>query len=233
MISVDQIAERVEPYRLLYVAVTGSRLYGTHRPDSDYDVRAVYAASRESFLRLSGPPETISGGVGEDFVAFELGKFVHLSLAANPNVMEWWWADQGTVAPTIIDPTFGSLLGERRRLISEMISATFGGFARSQMNRVLNDQAGRLKPATRRKHLMHTFRLLESGIQAARTGDLDPVVRNPERLARLSGLPVVDLVEHFERLATNLDDLALGLPERAPDEDFDHYLINLRHKECS
>lgn len=42
MDSILQQTKDLSPGRLLYVALQGSRLYGTSRPDSDYDIRAVF-----------------------------------------------------------------------------------------------------------------------------------------------------------------------------------------------
>jgi RNA repair pathway DNA polymerase beta family len=42
MDSILQQTKDKTPGRLLYVALQGSRLYGTHRSDSDYDIRAVF-----------------------------------------------------------------------------------------------------------------------------------------------------------------------------------------------
>jgi hypothetical protein len=42
MKNILQQTTEKSPGRLLYVALQGSRLYGTHHPDSDYDIRAVF-----------------------------------------------------------------------------------------------------------------------------------------------------------------------------------------------
>ena len=44
---------------VILLALSGSRAYGTERPDSDVDLRGVYQASTPATWRLQSPQETI------------------------------------------------------------------------------------------------------------------------------------------------------------------------------
>ena len=49
--NLDEI-ERKEGVRILHAVESGSRAWGFASPDSDYDVRFVYARPKEDYLRL-------------------------------------------------------------------------------------------------------------------------------------------------------------------------------------
>ena len=50
--------EKILSYGLLYKCITGSRLYGTFRPDSDTDIRGVFIAPPEYYYGFLNKVET-------------------------------------------------------------------------------------------------------------------------------------------------------------------------------
>jgi predicted nucleotidyltransferase len=78
--------------RVLYAVESGSRAWGFPSPDSDYDVRFIYAHPRDWYLGVNEARDVIEEGVDEmDFVVagWDLRKALRLFLKANPALWEW------------------------------------------------------------------------------------------------------------------------------------------------
>ena len=76
---------------VLLAVESGSRCWGFARPDSDYDVRFVYARPRNDYLRLENVRDTIEWCLEDDLdvVGWDLCKFMRLMRASNPTAFEW------------------------------------------------------------------------------------------------------------------------------------------------
>ena len=83
--------EREKGVRVLIAVESGSRAWGMASPDSDYDVRFVYARREEDYLRLEDVRDTIEWKLDEtyDVVGWDLCKFLRLMRGSNPTVFEW------------------------------------------------------------------------------------------------------------------------------------------------
>ena len=71
----------------------GSRLYGTQRPDSDWDERGVCLMPPEALIGLQGFEQIQGPG---DRVIYGLTKFFKLALGCNPNILDILFAPPGT-----------------------------------------------------------------------------------------------------------------------------------------
>jgi predicted nucleotidyltransferase len=84
------------------------------------------------------------------------------------------------------------------------------------------------------KNLMHCFRLLEMGIDAARTGELQVVRPNREWLlkVRAGDFEYDDLINEAERKLKELDEAIekSSLPSRVNRKEVEKILMSLRHK---
>jgi uncharacterized protein len=81
-------------FRILYACETGSRGWGFASPDSDYDVRFVYAWPREFYLRLDDPKDNFNllenaGDDVLDFNAWDIRKLLRHARRSNATVFEW------------------------------------------------------------------------------------------------------------------------------------------------
>ena len=78
--------------RILYAVESGSRAWGFASPDSDYDVRFIYAMPKESYLRLEKMRDVIELPVsGElDINGWDLQKTLRLLHSSNPTLFEWF-----------------------------------------------------------------------------------------------------------------------------------------------
>lgn len=93
----DRIAEKLieietmENVKILHAVESGSRAWGFASPDSDYDVRFIYARPRESYLKLEKMRDVIEWQLDEtlDINGWDIQKALRLLHKSNPTVFEW------------------------------------------------------------------------------------------------------------------------------------------------
>ncbi len=83
--------ERTEDVRLLFAIESGSRAWGFPSPDSDYDVRFVYARPLDWYLSLEPGRDVIERPIDAvmDVSGWDVRKALHLLLKPNPVLLEW------------------------------------------------------------------------------------------------------------------------------------------------
>ncbi len=83
--------ERDEGVRILFAIESGSRAWGFHSPDSDYDVRFVYARPMDWHFRLDSRRDVIERPIDDelDVSGWELGKALTLAMGSNAVIAEW------------------------------------------------------------------------------------------------------------------------------------------------
>lgn len=89
-----QAIAREKNLRILYACETGSRGWGFASPDSDWDVRFIYAHPRDAYLAVNEPQDTLTrilddGGDVLDFNAWDLRKTLHHLRKSNATPFEW------------------------------------------------------------------------------------------------------------------------------------------------
>lgn len=83
--------EQSENVKILLAVESGSRAWGFASPDSDYDVRFIYARPVSDYLRLEKIRDVIELPIeGEfDINGWDLQKTLRLIYKSNPTVFEW------------------------------------------------------------------------------------------------------------------------------------------------
>ncbi|WP_405809212.1 nucleotidyltransferase domain-containing protein [Streptomyces sp. NBC_00210] len=205
----------------IYSCVMGSRAFGLATDGSDTDRRGVFLAPTPLFWRFEKPPTHLEGPADEQF-SWELERFCELALRANPNVLECLHS------PLVerIDDTGRELLSLRGAFLSRHAHQTFMRYAEGQRRKLESDV--RLHGAPRWKHAMHLLRLLGSGRDLLRTGELViDVGADRERLlaVKRGEVPWQRVEEWMTRLTAEADAVAPGSPlppepDRARVEDF-------------
>jgi predicted nucleotidyltransferase len=173
----------LRPY-IIYRCRVGSHAFGLADEGSDDDLRGIYMPPARLHWSLYKLPEQLEfAGDNPDEVYWELEKFLKLALKANPNVLELLWTPDVLHADAIAQ----RLREERGGFLSRHLFKTYSGYVLSQFRRMANafDKTGAYKP----KHAMHLVRLLYSGIEALRTGQIrvDVAEHRDELLAIKSG----------------------------------------------
>ncbi len=77
--------------KILLAIESGSRAWGFHSPDSDYDVRFIYARPVDWHLGLEKKRDVVERPIDDelDFSGWDIGKALTLALGSNAVVAEW------------------------------------------------------------------------------------------------------------------------------------------------
>lgn len=214
-------AEALVRDHTVYSCVMGSRAFGLATADSDTDLRGVFLAPTPLFWRFEKPPTHVDGPADEQF-SWELERFCELALRANPNVLECLHS------PLVerIDATGRELVALRGAFLSRQAHGTFVRYALGQRRKLEADV--RTYGAPRWKHAMHLLRLLASGRDLLRTGELSIGVgdaRDELLTVKRGEVPWPEVERRMNRLAEENDEAVLRSPlppepDRARVEDF-------------
>ena len=88
--QLDAIAGE-EGVRILFAVESGSRAWGFPSPDSDFDVRFVYARPRDWYLSIDSRRDVIERPIDGDLDinGWDLKKALQLAIKPNPVLLEW------------------------------------------------------------------------------------------------------------------------------------------------
>lgn len=97
--------------RVLFAVESGSRAWGFASPDSDWDIRFVYAAPLADYLTVRPRRDVIEQPVdarGIDLAGWDARKALQLLLASNPALIEWLqspitYADDDAFRPAVAE----------------------------------------------------------------------------------------------------------------------------------
>jgi len=117
---------------LIFRAIVGSRAYGTHRAESDTDIRGVFALPASAYLALNQPPNQVSDGRG-DRVYYALRRFLELAASANPNIIELLYLPDDCVL--VCRPAMALIRHQRNRFITKAAHESHLGYARAQIKK--------------------------------------------------------------------------------------------------
>lgn len=83
--------EAREDLRILFAIESGSRAWGFASPDSDFDVRFVYARRQDWYLSLAPGRDVIELPLidDDDINGWDIQKALNLALKPNPVLLEW------------------------------------------------------------------------------------------------------------------------------------------------
>ncbi|MEW6207424.1 MAG: nucleotidyltransferase domain-containing protein [Acidobacteriota bacterium] len=239
-----EILER-QPCPLLFATVSGAHLYGFPSADSDYDLRGAHVLPLREVVSLSPQRETIEvfticDGAEIDLVTHDIRKFFTLLLRKNGYVLEQLYS------PLIVHttPAHEELKAIARGCITRHHNHHYFGFAETQWKLFEKERPRRVKP------LLYVYRVLLTGINLMRTGEVEA---NLVKLNEDFKLPyITDLVTRkrqgaekqmiededaefhrgeYERLRRELEQAyqSSHLPERPTARDaMDDLLIRLR-----
>ncbi len=196
--------------------LVGSHAYGLATEESDEDRLGVFVTPTKNLLGIFQPKETVDRRE-PDICFHEIGKFIHLALKANPTILELLFLDDYEVLTT----DGQRLIDNRNAFLSQRISASYGGYALSQIRRLQRRDDGEFSSDVKgrySKHARHCFRLLQQGCELLETGHLTVKVSNPEELMAIGELSPDLLSERFEDEFQKHKAIKSILPEK-PDYD--------------
>lgn len=156
----------------IFKTLTGSRLYGYHRANSDYDYRGVFLAPIDQILGLTRLQETQKQMITStdhetsDNVFYELRKFCNLALKGNPNILEIIFAQQEHWRS--VDPYWVPFYVDRHAFLSKQLYAPYHGFMVSEIKK--------LEKNYDQKGAANAWRLGIQAVQILETGTFNPTL---------------------------------------------------------
>jgi len=116
---------------MLFEVISGSRAYGTNKPTSDIDYRGVYILPQENLYGFNYI-EQVSDATN-DSVYYEIGRFLQLLQAQNPNIIELFNMPEENIIYK--HPMFDEILKHRGSFLSKVCRDSFGGYAVAQIQK--------------------------------------------------------------------------------------------------
>lgn len=144
----------------VFLTLSGSRAYGTHTHESDYDYRGIAIPPADSYIGLNPRFENAVDNNGtnlwkefdlqedSDVQIFELTKFARLAVECNPSVIEVLFTDPST--HLICDKLMKKILDIKESFLSKQARPRFSGYALSQLNRIRLHRRYILNPITKK-----------------------------------------------------------------------------------
>jgi predicted nucleotidyltransferase len=148
-------------YQPIYLALTGSHVWGLATPESDTDIRGIYAWPIERALSLYPGKDNWEGSEGNvDWQCYELAKALRMLCKNNGNLVEM-----------LLNPyrLHADKVGRRLTLLAsecltKELSPYYLGYATSQRKRAMRNRGG--------KALIYTYREIFAGIWLMREGEI-------------------------------------------------------------
>lgn len=137
------------------LCLTGSRLYGTANPDSDWDYKGIAIAPLDYYLGVGNTfeqyegkiPWLVSQDLNHESVIYDIRKYCHLASLANPNILEILFA--GDEYQHYFGPLCRTLRGIRQAFLSKKCRYTYAGYAHAQLKRIRTHRYWILNPPKR------------------------------------------------------------------------------------
>ncbi len=178
--------------KYIYKILSGSRLYGTDTPNSDYDYRGVWLPTLEESLNMEKLKDVKSEIADDDILIYPLQKFIRLAASGNPNVLDWFFAPKEQVE--IIKPEMNQIIQNSDMFIAKHIIPKIFGFAKGEYESVAK-KTSRKTGAKRKKEMekfgyspknaMNAIRVLQQGAELILTGKITFPRQNREELRKI------------------------------------------------
>jgi hypothetical protein len=141
--------------RTILLALTGSRGYGLATEKSDHDYRGVFIATKPYYLGFAkieqqdrgwSEGEELFPYLTKDTCIYELRKFLELSAANNPNILELLWFKQ-YLHLTLVGQ---QLVRHKHLFLSKKVRQTYSGYGYAQIRKLESHRKWLLEPPTQK-----------------------------------------------------------------------------------
>lgn len=139
--------------RLLYEVMVGSHSYGLNVETSDEDFKFVYIDSLKDILSGNA---TTQINVTDDYVGYEIGRYLELLRKQNPNIIEILYTDDKFIK--FCDPEFRKyIINNRDSFLSNKIAFSFGEYAYSQIKKAQGTNKKFMNPIDKERKTLFDF----------------------------------------------------------------------------
>lgn len=114
---------------IVFEALSGSKAYGLDTPESDTDIKGVFILPEKEFYGLEYTEQV--NNPSNDFVYYELKRFIELLYKNNPNILELIATPKESVL--YMNPLFARI--NPVDFISKQCKSTFAGYAFTQIKK--------------------------------------------------------------------------------------------------
>lgn len=229
---------------LVFLHIGGSTLYGTNTADSDLDIRGVTIAPK-TFWVGARSFEQLECAIPEqnvEVVIFDVRKWLRLSVAVNPNVVETLFVDDTSGCSLLTTERWRYIRSEALALLNQRAHTGYHGYATSQLKKMIvkqSNKSGRREIAEALgfdlKFAAHGFRLASQGAELLRTGKItfprpDRAHLSAIRYGKVYGPDELDrCVSDLTAATQELDQAFLEtvLPAKADFERYDRLLVHI------
>ena len=218
---------------MILKGVVGSKAYGLDTPESDTDKMGIFITPTAELLSLRGSPVESVQEHDPDRTYHEVGKFMKMYLAGNPNVLELLWLDDYEIR----DPESFFLFTNREAWLSRRVRDAYRGYAKQQFHRLerkVLELDKRPEGKSPEKLARHLIRLCQQGAHIWQTGEVQVRLPNGEAIkdaaAEIVNYRDMRLAEdHLNRLRriTNED---TQLPRNPDMETAETSLLDIRKR---
>ncbi len=116
---------------IIYECIVGSTSYGTNLPTSDVDKKFIYIETLDHMLDGN---YSLQLNLTDDYVGYELGRYLELLGKQNPNIIELLHADEKFVEHC--HPLFKEIIVVNKdRFLSKKVAFSFGSYAKTQIDK--------------------------------------------------------------------------------------------------
>lgn len=162
--------EQQKGVKILLAIESGSRAWGFHSPDSDYDVRFVYVHSKQWYVGIEDRKDFMNVEVNEvfDVVGYDVRKTLKFFYATNSKIFEW-------IQSPIFYKKDESFVNALLQMIPEYYSSRKGihhylGLTRNTLNNDLQSDTVKLKK------YFYALRPVLAAYWIAKNGSCPPMV---------------------------------------------------------
>lgn len=175
--------------RILYACESGSRAWGFPSPDSDYDVRFIYAHDLNWYLSLKARKDTLDLPISEqlDMGGWEICKTLNLLKRSNVPLLEW------VQSPVVYTATEPFLSGLQELCVDNFSPVAAMHHYLSMSQRYL--QACTAGQAVRMKTYFYAIRTTLAGIWIRELGTMPPT-----ELPEMLGITKEDVRDRIREL---------------------------------
>ena len=138
---------------IILLTLGGSHAYGTNNDQSDVDIRAIAANSKNEILLNKDFDHVVD--VPTDTTIYSLKKIVSMMTSCNPNTIEMLGCKPEHYFH--LSKIGKSLLENRDMFLSQRAIESFGGYAESQLRRLESKSVDSLEQKRREQHILKSI----------------------------------------------------------------------------